>query len=158
MHAWIINSCDNAWIINSFYFEYEVRSDPTTKQLYQSDPIQSVYFCSEIRTNPIGFGSDLHTSNKHYMYGHIYYYLGSVRHRGHKFGSYFLNFLFYFVSSRARSRRSKSLRRRRQLPVNKCTSGKHRRKSVRIVDLKPEDVIILTYMFSWITILEYMLI
>ena len=31
-------------------------------------------------------------------------------------------------------------------------------KSVKIVDLKPEDVIILTYMFSWITILEYMLI
>jgi hypothetical protein len=93
-------------------------------------------------------------------------YLGSVRHRGHKFGSYFFP---HFVSSRARSRRSKSLRRRQQLQVNKCTSGKHRpkrsgtrscpcTKSVRIVDLKPEDVIILTYMFSWITILEYMLI
>ena len=56
-------------------------------------------------------------------------YLGSVRHRGHKFGSYFF-FLFFFhiVSSRARSRRSKSLRRRRQLPVNKCTSGKDRPK------------------------------
>ena len=67
-------------------------------------------------------------------------------------------FFFHFVLSRARSRRSKSLRRRRQLPVNKCTSGKHRTKSVKIVDLKPEDVIILTYMFSWITILEYMLI
>jgi hypothetical protein len=67
------------------------------------------------------------------------------------------------------------LRRRRQLPVNKCTSGKFQAsgnfkpkrngtrscpctKSVKIVDLKPEDVIILTYMFSWITILEYMLI
>jgi hypothetical protein len=73
-------------------------------------------------------------------------------------------FSSHFVSSHARSRGSKSLRRRRQLPVSKCTSGKHRpkrnatrscpcTKSVRIVDLKPEDVIILTYMFSWITIL-----
>jgi antirestriction protein len=40
----------------------EVRSDPTTKQLYQSDPIRNVYFCSEIRTNPIG--SELHISNR----------------------------------------------------------------------------------------------
>jgi hypothetical protein len=38
----------------------KINFDPTTKQLYQSDPIRNEYFCSEIRTNPIG--SDLHTS------------------------------------------------------------------------------------------------
>jgi hypothetical protein len=46
-----------SWIINSFYFEYRspIR---TTKQLYQSDPIRNEYFCSEMRTNPIGSDSD----------------------------------------------------------------------------------------------------
>ena len=33
----VINSCDNAWIINSFISNIEVRSDQTTEQLYQSD-------------------------------------------------------------------------------------------------------------------------
>jgi hypothetical protein len=51
-NAWIINSCDNAWIINSFYFEYRrpIRSDYETTL-----SIRYVYFCSEHRTNPIGF-------------------------------------------------------------------------------------------------------
>jgi hypothetical protein len=56
----IDNYCNNAWIINSFYFEYRspIRSNPTTTQLYQSDPIRNVYFCSEFRTSPIGSDSD----------------------------------------------------------------------------------------------------
>ena len=42
-----------------FISDIEVRSDPTTKQLYQSDPIRNEYFGSEIRTNPIGSDSVL---------------------------------------------------------------------------------------------------
>jgi hypothetical protein len=44
-----------SWRINSFYFEYR---NPIRLLLYQSDPIRNVYFCSEIRTNPIGSDSD----------------------------------------------------------------------------------------------------
>jgi hypothetical protein len=65
INARIIHSCDNAWIINSFYFGYRspIRSDYETTL-----SIRYEYFGSEIRTNPIGsdsigFGSDLHTSS-----------------------------------------------------------------------------------------------
>jgi hypothetical protein len=49
-----------SWIINSFYFEYR---SPIRLRNNFINPIRYEYFCSEIRTNPIGFGSDLHTSN-----------------------------------------------------------------------------------------------
>ena len=57
INAWTINSCNNAWIIISFYFEYR---SPIRLRNKFINPIRNVYFWFEIRTNPIG--SDLHTS------------------------------------------------------------------------------------------------
>jgi hypothetical protein len=51
-----MNSYDNAWIIIHFISDIEVQSDPTTKKLYQSDPIRNEYFGSEIRTNRFWIG------------------------------------------------------------------------------------------------------
>jgi hypothetical protein len=58
----VINSCDNAWIINSFISNIEVRSDQTTEQLYQSDMyifvpstelIRSDWICTPLVDTPV---------------------------------------------------------------------------------------------------------
>jgi hypothetical protein len=61
----VINSCYNAWIINSFYFGYRspIRSYPTTKQLYRSDPKWIFWFRNPNESDRIG--SDLHTSTSY---------------------------------------------------------------------------------------------
>jgi hypothetical protein len=43
-----------AWVINSFYFGYR---SPIRLRNNFINPIRNEYFGSEIRTNPIGFGS-----------------------------------------------------------------------------------------------------
>jgi hypothetical protein len=55
----VINSCDNAWIIHSFYFGYRIRSDYETTLSIRSDMNILVPKSVRIRSDRIriGFGS-----------------------------------------------------------------------------------------------------